>query len=277
MIVLDGVSKTYRSLLGRRVQAVQEVSLGIAAGEVVGIAGPNGAGKSTLISLLLGFVAPTAGRVRIGGLPPRDFVERHGIAYVPELMALPPSWTVQDALRRLATLSGVRADRLRGEVDRVIDALAIGEHRDKRIKALSKGNYQRLGIAQALLLDSPVVIFDEPTHGLDPVWTLKFRDLVRALRRADRAIVIASHNLDELERLADRVVIVDQGRVQRVVTVRAGDASERTPYRVRVATGAAAMCAHLAGATIAANGDVDVPAVDLATLNAGLAAAIADG
>ncbi len=277
MIVLDGVAKTYASLLGRRVDAVLDVSLEIAAGEVLGIAGPNGAGKSTLLALLLGFVRPTAGTVRIDGLAPRTFVERYGVSYVPELMALPPTWTVQDALARLARLSGVPADRVTSEVDRVIEALAIAEHRGKRLRALSKGNFQRVGLAQALLLDARVVIFDEPTHGLDPVWTQKFRDFVGAMRRADRAIVIASHNLDELERLADRVAIIDRGRIQRVVTMKGGDAADRMAYRLRAAAGAALFVAHLDGASIDAGGDVDVPPMELVALNAGIAAAIAEG
>ena len=277
MIQLSGVAKTYRSVFGRSVQAVQDVSLQIAPGEVLGIAGPNGAGKSTLLALLLGFLKPTAGAVTVEGLHPRTWVERFGVSYVPELMALPATWTVQDALRRLALLSGVPRDRVAADVERVIDALAIGEHRRKRIRALSKGNLQRVGLAQALFLDARVMIFDEPTHGLDPVWTLKFRDLVGTLRRPDRAIVIASHNLDELERLADRVVIIDQGRIQRVVDMRGGARPDRMAYRLRVVAGAEALAARLPGATIGSGGAVDVPPVDLLVLNAAIAAAIGDG
>lgn len=277
MILLSGVAKTYRSVFGRDVQALQDVSLQIAAGEVLGIAGPNGAGKSTLLALLLGFLKPTAGAVTVEGLAPRKWVEEFGVSYVPELMALPTTWTVQEALRRLALLSGVPRDRVASEVERVIEVLAIGEHRRKRIRALSKGNLQRVGLAQALFLDARVMIFDEPTHGLDPVWTLKFRDLVGTLRRPDRAIVIASHNLDELERLADRVVIIDQGRIQSVVEMRGSARPDRMAYRLRVAAGAGALAARLPGATIGSGGAVDVPPVDLRTLNAAIAAAIGDG
>ena len=119
----------------------------------------------------------------------------------------------------------------------MIEALAIGEHRKKRLKTLSKGNFQRVGLAQALLADTRVVIFDEPTHGLDPVWTQKFREIVSSLKRADRAIIIASHNLDELERLADRVAIIDRGRIQRVVTVNGASVTELMAYRVRAVAG----------------------------------------
>lgn len=271
------MSKTYRSLLGREVRAVEDVTLDISAGEVLGIAGPNGAGKSTIISLLLGFLAPTAGSVTIEGLAPRRYVEKFGVSYLPELMALPTHWTTEGALRRLAVLAGVPGDRVSAEVDRVIAALAIGEHRRKRLKALSKGNFQRVGLAQAMLTDTRVVIFDEPTHGLDPVWTQKFRDIVTSLRRADRAIIIASHNLDELERLTDRVAIIDRGRIQRVVTVGAAPVSAVAAYRIRTVAGGDALVACFPGAVLAANGDVDVPPVDVPTLNAGLVAAIGGG
>jgi ABC-2 type transport system ATP-binding protein len=274
---LRGVSKTYRSLLGRQVRAVDDVTFDVAPGEVVGIAGPNGAGKSTIISLLLGFLRPTRGAVSVDGIEPRAYVEQFGIAYVPELMALPTHWTAEGALRRLGVLAGVPRERLDGEVDRVIDALAIGEHRKKRLRTLSKGNFQRVGLAQALLADARVVIFDEPTHGLDPVWTQKFREIVASLKRADRAIIIASHNLDELERLADRVAIIDRGRLQRVVTVSGAPVTELMAYRVRVVTGGAALGERFPGSVRGANGDVDIPPVDVPALNAGLAAAISDG
>jgi ABC-type multidrug transport system ATPase subunit len=271
------VSKTYRSLFGREVRAVEDVTLDVAAGEVLGIAGPNGAGKSTIISLLLGFLNPTAGTVEIDGMRPRKYVEQNGVAYVPELMALPTHWTAEGALRRLGVLAGVPGDRLTAEVERVIDALAIGEHRKKSLKKLSKGNFQRVGLAQALLMETKVVIFDEPTHGLDPVWTQKFREIVASLKRADRAIIIASHNLDELERLTDRVAIIDRGRIQRVVTVNAASVTAQMAYRVRVVTGGDALLARFPGAVLGTNGDLDLPPVDVPTLNAGLAAAIGSG
>jgi ABC-type multidrug transport system ATPase subunit len=277
LIALRGVSKTYRSLLGREVRAVEDVTLEVAPGEVLGIAGPNGAGKSTIISLLLGFMRPTAGALTIDGMEPRAYVEKFGVAYVPELMALPTHWTAEGALRRLAVLAGVPGDRLTAEVDRVIEALSIGEHRRKRLKALSKGNFQRVGLAQALLVDTRVVIFDEPTHGLDPVWTQKFREIVASLKRPDRVIIIASHNLDELERLTDRVAIIDRGRIQRVVTVSGASVSALMAYRIRVVAGADALLARFPGAVLGASGDLDVPPVDVPTLNAGLAAAIGAG
>lgn len=276
MIVLDDVCKTYRSLRGPAVRAVSNVSLEIRRGEVLGIAGPNGAGKSTLIAMLLGFLAPDEGRLTIDGTAPRAFVERNGVAYLPELMTWPLQWRTEEALLRMATLAGIPAATRRAEVERVIDAVGIAEHRRKRLKALSKGNLQRVGLAHALLADRAMVIFDEPTHGLDPVWTSRFRDIVASIRRDDRAVIIASHNLDELERLCDRVAIVDRGAIQRVVEVRAG-AGITAPrrWRVRATQAPDAVLAAFSGAVV--NGaDIEVTA-DVAGLNAGLAAAIGAG
>ena len=280
MISLRGVSKSYAPIIGRRVLAVDDVTLDVAPGEVVGIAGPNGAGKTTIIAMLLGFLRPTSGTITVGGTSPRAYVERHGIAYLPELMALMKTWRAEHALRRLATLAGVGADAIGPAVDRVIALLEIGEHRKKRIKALSKGNFQRLGLAQALLREHDVVVFDEPTHGLDPVWTQRFRSVVAGLRKPDRAILIASHNLDELERVADRVAIIDHGRLQRIVTVRgardAGTTDVRV-YIVRVAGDPAAVLGAFPGASVVGPGEVALPPLGVAELNAGLQAALARG
>jgi len=258
------------------VRAVDDVSFAVAPGEVLGIAGPNGAGKSTLIAMLLGFLSPDTGEVSVDGLRPRDYVQRSGVAYLPELMTLPLTWRTDEALDRLATLAGVpRAERMVTR-ERVIEAVGIGEHRHKRLKALSKGNLQRVGLAQALLMERRVVVFDEPTHGLDPVWTTRFRDIVASLRRSDRAIVIASHNLDELERLSDRVAIIDRGHIQRIVAVRdaVGDGAPRR-WHVRVAAGFDALATEFPGSK-SVSGVLECT-VDVAELNRGLGAAIAQG
>ena len=276
LISFRGVGRTYRPLFGTAVRAVDDFSLEVAAGEVVGIAGPNGAGKTTLIAMLLGFLAPSDGAVTIGGLAPRAFVERHGVGYLPELMALPTFWRGDNALRRLGILAGVPAGELEGVVSAGIERLGLDEHRRKRIKALSKGNFQRLGLAQALLCDNDVMVFDEPTHGLDPLWANHFRDIVGALRRPGRAIFIASHNLDELERLCDRVVIIDHGRMQRVVNI--GDADvAATAWVVRLNAGAEALAAHFPSCEPLAEGEWLVRALDLDALNRALGAAISAG
>jgi ABC-2 type transport system ATP-binding protein len=239
VIELQGLSKTYRSLLGGRVvPALDDLTLTLSRGEVVGVAGPNGAGKTTLISLLLGYLFPTRGTLLVEGVPPRAWVERHGVGYLAELVAIPGHWAVDAALRRYAVLAQVPPQRVHERVDALLGDFGLADQRGKRVRELSKGNLQRLGLAQALAGDNDLVVLDEPTHGLDPLWTQRFRDTVRDLRRPSRLILIASHNLDELERLADRVLILHQGRVERIVVAGAGampSAGVAVAYRLALA------------------------------------------
>ena len=235
MIRFEAAGKTYTSTFARRrVEALVDFSMEMRRGEVVGIAGPNGAGKSTLISLLLGFLHPTAGQVTIDGHRPRRYVERTGISYLTELVALPVGWKVTQTLRRMAALSGIPRRDLDARVAALQTELGLDEHAAKTVKQLSKGNLQRLGLAQALIGDFDIVVLDEPTHGLDPLWTQRFRDVVARARRPDRVILIASHNLDELERLADRVAILNRGQLQRIVEHGVG-AATAAPLSWRVA------------------------------------------
>ncbi len=280
MIAFDHVGKRYRSFTGREVRALDDLTLELQAGEVFGLAGPNGAGKTTLIALLLGFLGPSEGTVRIAGLEPRRFIEQHGVGYLSELVNIPPAWRAEEALRRYALLAGVPRAQLRARVDEAIDRLGLTEHRGKRVKQLSKGNLQRLGLAQALLCEEKGVVLDEPTHGLDPVWTQRFRDVVSALRREDRVILIASHNLDELARLADRVGILDHGRLRRVVEMRGGGESPggaTAPYRIALARGSELVPDVFPGARDMGQGELELDALTLEEINAGIATLIARG
>jgi ABC-2 type transport system ATP-binding protein len=279
MITFDRVGKRYTSWRGREVRALEDFTLEVRPGEVFGLAGPNGAGKSTLIALLLGFLGPSEGAVRIDGVEPRRYVERHGVSYLSELVNIPPAWRVSDALRRYGILAGLPTGALDARVESVIAALGLEEHRTKRVRQLSKGNLQRLGLAQALLGDERVIVLDEPTHGLDPVWTQRFRDVVDQLRRPDRAILIASHNLDELARLADRVGIIDRGRLQRVVDVRAHErvVTDGAPYRLVVSRGEARVPEIFPGARALTGGEFEIGALSLGEINDGLARLIQSG
>lgn len=278
MIEFEGVGHTYRSILGRTVRAVDGFSLAIPAGEILGLAGPNGAGKSTLIALMLGFLRPTNGSVRVGGLAPRQYAEHHGVGYLSELVNIPPGWRLEHALARYAMLAGVPAPQARARTQQVTEQLGLGEHRGKKVKQLSKGNLQRLGLAQALLRDDRVLVLDEPTHGLDPVWTQRFRDIVQGLRGPDRTIFIASHNLDELQRLADRVAIIDRGRLQRVVEMRTGaGAADAASYCITLVQGAEHVPEIFPGAIATGRGEFELTALDVDTLNRGIAALLARG
>jgi ABC-type multidrug transport system ATPase subunit len=286
VILLAGVSKTFRSLTGRRsVAALREFSLELTPGEVVGIAGPNGAGKSTLISLVLGFLHPSSGTVKVGGQSPREYVETHGVGYLAEVFALPPRWGVMETLQRFAVLGrlGGSAASLASaarRIESVIELTGLGEHRRKLVKQLSKGTLQRLGLAQALLVPRQLVILDEPTHGLDPVWTQNFRDIVLESRSPDRAILIASHNLDELERVADRVAIIHQGQLQRIVRAGEGGRGGESVmlYRLALAEPFPAIGDVFPGATEVPGRALEYQIEgDLTSLNHGMAALLSRG
>lgn len=218
MIELTEVHKEYRTpghLTGRRVQALRGVTLEARAGEALGLIGLNGAGKSTLLRILLGYVRPTAGTARIAGAEPRAYAESAGIAYVPERVAVPPAWTVRRALTAYAMLADLGSDA-EERVERAIARLGLRPLAERRVGALSKGNVQRVGIAQAIVADRALMVLDEPTDGLDPLWVAELREIVGEWRAADptRTLVIASHNLAEVERLAERVLVLHDGTVR---------------------------------------------------------------
>ena len=224
MIRIEKVVKEYGGplarLRGERVRALDGVTLHVPPGAAVGLVGPNGAGKSTLIRLLLGYLAPTSGGVQVGGMLPRDYAERRGVAYVPDRVSLPPAWTVRGALRAFTALGEV--DRPTERIQRVLRKLGLTEISGRRVSALSKGNLQRLAIAQALLGERKVMVMDEGTDGLDPEWVARVREMLAEWRRADpeRVLVFASHDLDEVERVADQVVVLSGGRVREVIDLR---------------------------------------------------------
>ncbi len=225
MIRLADVVKEYSAPPWRaadgRVRALDGISLEVAPGTALGIVGPNGAGKSTLIRLLLGFLRPTSGEVRVGGMAPRAFVERHGIGYVPESVAIPARWTTRGALGAFAALGEVPDAHAR--VDRVLGMLGLEGLARRRVGALSKGNLQKLAIAQALVGPRRVLLLDEPLNGLDPVWVARLRGVLAEWRAEDpeRVLMVVSHNLPEVERAVDRVAVLAGGRIRAELDLRA--------------------------------------------------------
>lgn len=280
MIQFTDVFKDYRTLIPRRTtHALNGLSVEIERGEVFGIAGPNGAGKSTMLGLMLGFLEPTSGTIRVAGETARRHCERAGVAYLSELVHVPPWWTVTGALNRYSVIAGIAEGDRKRRVGEAIELLGLEEHRSKRVKQLSKGNLQRLGLTQALLTDADLVILDEPTHGFDPLWIQRFRDVITNLRRDDRAIVIASHNLDELERLADRVAIIDRGNLVKTVGRQHSASGTFLTYRLALVEDHDSVEAAFPGAEsleepghvmYQVRGDIDA-------LNEGLARLLADG
>lgn len=209
--------------------ALDGVTLSIPSGSVWAVVGPNGAGKSTLLSLLLGFIRPSAGSVTVGDELPRDYLRMHGAGYLPERFALPSGWRVGDALRMFARLE--RAGD--GATDDVIEMFGLDAHQDRKVGELSRGLLQRTGLAQALLTKRSLIVLDEPTEGLDPVWRIRLRDVIADMRSADRTIVIASHDLTELERIADQAIVLEAGSIRNILDVRAADGI--ATYRITLA------------------------------------------
>ena len=196
------------------VQAVSDLSFEIPQGEVVGFLGPNGAGKSTTIKMLTGFLPPTAGHAMVAGhnLLTDSEQARRKIGYLPESTPLYTEMRVCEYLHFCGRLFGMsRVDRNK-RIDAVADYCGLTHNKRRVIGHLSKGNRQRVGIAQALLHEPPVLILDEPTSGLDPQQTLAFRELIMELR-GKHTIMLSSHILPEVERSADRVIIISNGRI----------------------------------------------------------------
>ena len=201
-------------------QALHGVSFSLEAGEVVGFLGPNGAGKSTTMKILTGFVAPSGGSAMIAGhdLRADPLGCRRSIGYLPEELPLYLDMTVSGYLDHVARLKGVSASSRRREVVDAIDAAWLGENAQRHIRKLSKGNRQRVGVAQALLGSPPILILDEPTSGLDPSQVANFRELLKRL--AERhTILLSTHILSEVEATCSRVVVVHRGRTVAVETV----------------------------------------------------------
>ena len=206
MISADRISRRF----GDRV-AVEEISFDVKAGEVFGLLGPNGAGKTTTLRMLGGLILPTSGTVRIGGQP---FTRATGgtlrarIGFLTETPGLWDELSVEQNLLVYAKLFEVAVPGLATE--RALRKMDLWDRRGDRVALLSKGMKQKLALARALVHDPNVILLDEPTANLDPETSRAVRDLLRDLRDEGRAIVVSTHNLDEAERMADRVALVSR-------------------------------------------------------------------
>ena len=194
--------------------AVDDVSFTVSRGEVLGFLGPNGAGKSTTMKMITGFLAPTAGTAVICGadIRQRPLAARRQFGYLPEGAPAYPDMTVADFLDFVARIRGFRGKAAAARIDRIVELVHLGEVRRQRIDTLSKGFRRRVGVAQALIHDPPVVILDEPTDGLDPNQKYEMRSILAAMQ-AEKAIVISTHLLEEVEAVCSRAIIIARGRI----------------------------------------------------------------
>jgi ABC-type multidrug transport system ATPase subunit len=235
MIHVHGLTKRYGAIT-----AVDDLSFEVEDGETFALVGPNGAGKTTTLKVLLGLARPDAGRVTLGpgSRTPADPVARHALGYVPQRVEFPPGRTVREVLGFFAELRGLPD----GAVDRALERVGLTALGARRASELSGGYTQRLSLAQALLGDPSLLVLDEPTASLDPEATWEFRTLVEQLRREGRTIVLSSHLLGEVERIADRVLILVGGRraaLERLTDLRARQVAA-TRLRIELRDGAAA-------------------------------------
>ena len=213
MIEVRNLSKRYGEVV-----AVDDVSFSVKRGEVVGFLGPNGAGKTTTMRMLTGFLPPTDGTVAVAG---HDIFEhaleaRRAIGYLPETPPLYPEMNVVDYLGYVATIKDVPRRMRLAAVDRAVERCGLTEQRRHVIGRLSKGFRQRVGLAQAIVHEPPVLVFDEPTVGLDPIQIGEIRGLISELAGgegdAQHTIVLSSHVLAEVEAICLRVVMINEGR-----------------------------------------------------------------
>ena len=207
-IETHGLRKAYGSTV-----ALDALDISVAAGEVFGFLGPNGAGKTTAVKLLLGLTRPSGGGGTVLGRPLGDRDARRRIGYLPELFRYQAWLTAREVLDLHASLAGLPSARRRAEVDRVLALVGLAGRDRDRTGGFSKGMQQRLGLAAALLGDPALVILDEPTSALDPVGRDDVRAIIREARDRGSAVLLNSHLLGEVERLCDRVAIVNRGRV----------------------------------------------------------------
>jgi ABC-2 type transport system ATP-binding protein len=227
---------------------VEDVSFDIAAGEIFALVGPNGAGKTTTLRMLAGLIAPSSGTVRFRGVPMAGAAAalRAAIGFLTEAPGLWDRLTVRQNLRVHARLHGLaKPERA---VDAAMELFGVANRAEDAPAVLSKGLRQRVALARTLLHDPPVVLLDEPTSGLDPESARDVRELVLRLRDDRRAVVISTHNLDEVDRLADRVALLNR----RLVAVDSPGALRTRTFGSRVRITLAAPRAAFAAAVRAA-------------------------
>jgi len=209
MIEVKHLSKSYGNFV-----AVSDISFKADSGQILGFLGPNGAGKTTTMRIITGFMPATAGTVLIDGLDifSNSLEARRRIGYLPEIPPLYRDMRIEAYLRFVAKLRNVKRSALDEAIDHVMEVCGLTEMAGRICGQLSKGYRQRVGVAQALIHDPPVLVLDEPTIGLDPRQIHEIRGLIRGLA-GKRTIVLSTHILPEVSQICDRVVIINEGRI----------------------------------------------------------------
>ena len=212
----EGLTKIFDTGFGKKVAAVEDLDLQVAAGEIFGFVGPNGAGKTTTIKMLMGLIFPTRGRAFIFDEPIPSQGAKARLGYLPEHPAFHDFLTGAEAMQFFATLSGVPRTEQPRRIDDLLGLVGLAGAGGRQIRKYSKGMQQRLGIAQALVSDPALVVLDEPMSGLDPIGRREMRDLILTLKQRGKTVFFSTHILPDVETLCDRVGVIVQGRLRDV-------------------------------------------------------------
>ncbi len=209
MIETSGLTKRYRDLT-----AVDSVTFTVNKGEIVGFLGPNGAGKTTTMKILTGFLPASGGKAKVAGFDvfEQPMEVRRRIGYLPEIPPVYPDLTVSEYLKFVGKLKGLSGDKLKADVERVVNKVSLGAVVDRLIRNISKGYQQRTGLAQSLLGNPDVLILDEPTVGLDPRQIGEVRTLIKELA-GEHTVILSTHILQEVTATCQRAIIINKGRV----------------------------------------------------------------
>jgi ABC-2 type transport system ATP-binding protein len=229
-----GLEKTYTVGFWRKTSklALRSLTFSVNEGEIFGYLGPNGAGKTTTLRLLMGLNAPTAGSFKILGGDVRERSIRARIGFLPEQPYFYDYLTAKELLNYYGQLSGIPAAERKRRVEATLSDVGMSDAADVQLRKFSKGMLQRVGIAQAILHDPPLVVLDEPMSGLDPVGRREVRELIQSLKDRGKTVFFSTHILSDAEALCDRVAILNKGELRGIGSV--ADLTSRTTGKVDV-------------------------------------------
>lgn len=221
VIAVRGLTKVFKDFWNRpKARAVDNVDFEVRRGEVFGLLGPNGSGKSTTVKLLLGLLNPTRGHIQVFGHSPQHVRTKERIGYLPEESYLYRYLNSRETLDFFGNLFQLSKGERQNRADQLLEMVGLGKTQTRAVGEFSKGMQRRIGLAQALINDPDLVILDEPTSGLDPIGCREVKDLILALARRGKTVILSSHLLSDVEDVCDRVVIYYGGKIQAAGTLK---------------------------------------------------------
>lgn len=220
VVAVRGLTKVFKDFWGRsKAKAVNNVNFEVRRGEVLGLLGPNGSGKSTTIKMLLGLLYPTKGHIEVFGKSPRDVKTKSKIGYLPEESYLYRYLSSEETLKFFGSLFQLENKDRERRIEQLIEMVGLKNATNRMVGEFSKGMQRRIGLAQALINDPDLIILDEPTAGMDPIGCREIKDLVLALAKRGKTVILSSHLLADVEDVCDRVVIYYGGQVRAMGTL----------------------------------------------------------